>query len=733
METWYWGVEYGKVMLGYVFFMFLWPSVVFNGHLEEKSKTYRFSFCVTVQVVLSNTFVLVMGLFHILQPRVIAVLFYGSFILALIRIILQRPAAFRPKEIRWAVRIQMERLRARMGEYGLLILLLLFGIIYFSYGAFQVHSYGFGDLYAHHAWIYGLKEGKIFADGVYPEAMHCFIYCLNSLFGVRIYSCLLFLQGIHVAVLLLAGYLLMREIFHWRYTPLLALTLFLTLDVCSADLVYGMFRLQITLPLEFGLYTQFLCALFLLRYLKYGTWTRRNGRISKYFWDNNLFLFVMSLAASVSIHFYTTIMAFVLCLSFAVFMWKRLFMREYLIPLAVSVLCACTIAVFPMAGALASGMPFNYSINWAVNSMDGEETRELEEKNSSDEPARKEQAVQIVPVKVLTGVYTKGYSALYGTFGANIILLVTGAAIALCVFPRKKSFDWLTKISAGYPPLLLFTFLFVLLYTAPYIGFPEIISDSRFCSVGHMMMMALVMIPADVMFSLLIRFCRDGVLQAASLLSAVGIYGLAMLTGHLHGYLFYELSRYNAAVDVTELIMEKFPKKRYVVVSPTDELYHVIESGWHEELVTFVERSREDGYKLAAEHVFIYVEKKPLQYAQAYFFDGPSWLAQTKYKELYWDKYSKKYPNTGASQAPEINASEISEEEAKKDLVKFDDPWYSYIMHSTRTNLEAKAYDWCQKFSELHPGKLNTYYEDDDFVCYYFSQGEGMQYNLGLE
>ena len=142
METWYWGVEYGKVMLGYVFFMFLWPSVVFNGHLEEKSKTYRFSFCVTVQVVLSNTFVLVMGLFHILQPRVIAVLFYGSFILALIRIILQRPAAFRPKEIRWAVRIQMERLRARMGEYGLLILILLFGIIYFSYGAFQVHSYG---------------------------------------------------------------------------------------------------------------------------------------------------------------------------------------------------------------------------------------------------------------------------------------------------------------------------------------------------------------------------------------------------------------------------------------------------------------------------------------------------------------------------------------------------------------------------------------------------------------
>ncbi len=733
METWYWSVEYGKVMLGYVFFMFLWPSVVFNGHLKEKGKTYRFSFCVTVQVVLSNTFVLVMGLFHILQPWVIAVLFYGTFILAVIRTILQRPSAFRLREIRWAVRVQMGKFRAAMGEYGLLILLLLFGMIYFSYGAFQVHSYGYGDLYVHHEWIYGLQEGKIFAGGVYPEAMHCFIYCLNSLFGIRVYSILMYLQGIHVVVLLLAGYLLMREIFHWRYTPLLALTLFLTLDVCSADLVYSISRLQITLPLEFGLYTQFLCALFLLRYLKYGTWTKRKGRVSRYFWDNNLFLFMMSLAASVSIHFYTTIMAFVLCLSFVAFMWKRLFLKEYVIPLAVSVLCACTIAVFPMAGALASGTPFNYSINWAVKSLDGEETRELEEKNASGEPERKERAVQIVPVKALTGIYTKGYSALYGTSGANIILLVTGAAIALYVFSRKRSFDWLTKICAGYLPLILFTFLFVLLYAAPYMGLPEIISDSRFCSVGHMMIMALVMIPVDVIFSLLIRFCRDLVLQAASLLSAVGIYGLTMLTGHFHGYLFYELTRYNAAVDVTELIMEKFPQKSYVIVSPTDELYHVIESGWHEELVTFVERGREDGYTLAPEYVFIYVEKRPLQYAQAYFFDGPSWLARAKYKDLYWDKYSKKYPDTGAAQAPEINASEISEAEVQKDLIDYEHPWNSYTMHPNRTNLEARAYDWCQKFSELYPKKLNTYYENDDFVCYYFRQKEGVQYNLGLE
>ena len=70
---------------------------------------------------------------------------------------------------------------------------MVFAIIYFSYGAFQNHSYGWGDMYVHHAWIYGLKEGQIFSAGVYPEAMHCFVYCMDALFGVSIYSCLLFL------------------------------------------------------------------------------------------------------------------------------------------------------------------------------------------------------------------------------------------------------------------------------------------------------------------------------------------------------------------------------------------------------------------------------------------------------------------------------------------------------------------------------------------------------------
>ena len=53
METLYWIFEYGKVLWGYMFFMFLWPSVVFSKHLRSKDKVYRFSFCVLAQVIIA--------------------------------------------------------------------------------------------------------------------------------------------------------------------------------------------------------------------------------------------------------------------------------------------------------------------------------------------------------------------------------------------------------------------------------------------------------------------------------------------------------------------------------------------------------------------------------------------------------------------------------------------------------------------------------------------------------
>lgn len=785
MENLYWMLEYGKVFFGWLFLMFLWPSVVFGGHLKEKTRTYRFSFCVTVQIVIVNTVVLVLGLLHILCQAVVVILFYGIFFYALwkrrgeflfakssavlkkrsLRRSLQKidpfgkGTSFSAKQsffnIRLRVREEIWKFRKKMSpwiqNYGMLGAVLVFGMIYFSYGAFQIHSYGWGDLYVHHEWIYGLIRGNIFSGGVYPEAMHCFIYSMSMLFGIRVYSILLFLQGIHVAVFLLSAYLLLREVFHWKYSPVFVLMLFLTVDVVSAEHVYSMFRLQITLPLEFGLHLQLLCVLYLVRYLKKGTLLTQKGRTSKCYWDVNLLLFMMSLTASIATHFYIVIMAFILCVSFACFFMKRIFDRRYLLPLIISVICGCFIAIIPMAGALLSGIPFNYSIDWAVNASKGEEARQLQEKvdadQGTDDETEKIQAKAIGPVhwekwkdkgtqffkKMLPELYRNGYPALYGEMRTRWILGMTGITVLLCLFARLKCFGWLKRVCSGYPPLILFNLLFMVIYAMPYVGYPELIPDSRFCSVGHMLVLAVTLMPVDVLFSVLLHFCSTSVLRLASVFTIVGIYVGALLLSNYRGLLFYELTRYNSTVKVTNSIIDTFPKKSYTIVAPTDELYPVILDGWHEELKLFAEQCTDPEYTLPTEYVFLYVEKKPLLYAQSHFFQGPFWLGEEKYMDTYWKRYSKKYPYSGASQAPEIKTAEITEKTVQDTRKELYSEWHSYTRLEERTRLEAQVYDWCRRFSELHPGVLDVYYEDEDFVCYYLRQEPGRLYHLGIE
>ena len=194
-----------------------------------------------------------------------------------------------------------------------------------------------------------LRKAIFSRAGVYPEAMHCFIYSMDVLFGISIYSCLLFLGEIHVAALLVAVYCLFREILKSRYTVYLILAAFLTIDVVCIDEIYGMARLQYTIPQEFGLYTLFLCTLYLIRFLK---------RENKGF-DGNLFLFMTSLAASLAIHFYVTIMAFFLCASFAVFGLNQIFRKKNFGVLVTAVILGVVISTLPMVLAFASGIPLS--------------------------------------------------------------------------------------------------------------------------------------------------------------------------------------------------------------------------------------------------------------------------------------------------------------------------------------------------------------------------------------
>ncbi len=765
METLYWICEYGKVFCGYMFFMFVWPSVVFSKHLRGKDKIYHFSFCVLVQVILANTVVLTLGLLHILNRWIVVGIFYGIFIINIVRKLMflyhlgqfseMLASAYRLLMGTCGIRLFLYQrvkkikgwfkgifvkiwylIRLHLMEYSLLLVVVIYGMIYFSYGVFQDYNYGFGDMYVHHQWINGLLEGTIFYNGVYPEAMHCFIYCLHVLFGLKIYDCILFLAGIHVSVFMISIYCFLKEIFHWKYTPIFVLIIFLTLDLMCIQEVYGMSRLQWTIPQEFGLYTQFLCTLYLIRYLK-SSYTRiLKNRFKKFIWNENLLLFMMSLAASLAIHFYSTIMAFLLCVSFAVFALPKILKMERFFPLVVAVICGVLIGITPMVGALASGIPFQGSIGWAVGVMEGDELQDEEPEENKAVQKNTSQNDNRTFIEKLKGkisiLYWQGYATLYQKERAYWIVGLTGLAVILwiiyqvirmiCNFITKKSFR--EKYFNGYMPIVMASILFMIVYASPALGIPQLLADSRICTTEQLLILSIIAMPTDMVFTLLSFFLIDCVLQIFSIMAAAGICISTVMNGNYHGYLYCELSRYNEAIKVTDSIINKFPEFSYTIVSTTDELYHVNQYGRHEELLTFLQEIDKDDYKLPTEYVFVYVEKKPLEYGQSHYFRGPEWLAGEKYTDLYVDFESR---------CPEINASEISEKEAQKDILFYARPSLSYTILESRTILESKAYLWCQNFAKLHPFEVNTYYEDENFVCYYFKQNPYALYDLAIE
>lgn len=792
----YWIVEFIKVLSGYIFLMYLWPSVIFRKKLSGKSLTFQFAFCSTVSILLSNTIILGLGLFHILNEGIVRWIYYGTFFLSI----------FKEKELRryifahikrtlsgtqgWKLLIfrQAEslkiiivnsfqqlnkKIKGRRIEYGILFGLIVFAVAYFSYGAFQCHSYGWGDMYVHHAWIYGLKEGKIFSAGIYPEAMHCFIYCMNDLFGISVYSCMMFLGEIHVSALLLAIYCFLREVMKSKYTVYLVLAAFLTIDMVCVDEIYGMSRMQYTIPQEFGLYTQFLCALYLVRFL------RRNpeeGKAKRKVWNDDLFLFMTSLAASLAIHFYVTMMAFFLCAAIAIFGIVKVFKKENFKSLVIAVLAGMIISAAPMVLAYASGIPLQGSLNWGMNVMNGTDTKEgrtqqaqsiasennaetssqNESESQSSESIQQESGVQSSQSvtseekqqtetndaleqeqtsqkksrktigEYIKMVYKYGYAQLYGDTRAKWLLgftLIAGILSAInwiitAIRFRKLPFELYLGITAA-------SVIFMILYTAPFLGLPEIIAGARLCLTEQVLLLSMMALPADEVLFAIGRRKMACILPYLSVLGVAAIYAGTNYFGVYHGYLYYELTRYNSVVNLTNRIASEYPKQRYTIISTTDEIYQVIESGWHEEILDFYYKSKLEKYYIPTEYLFFYVEKNPIQYAQYHFFAGPRWLAQKKYSQYY------KYSNAVISEGSAIKSSKISEDVLGEPLTDMGKASDAYSNLKNRTILESELYFWCQDFKARLPYEIQVYYEDEDVVCYMIKQNPEHLYNLG--
>lgn len=773
----YWILEYGKVLAVYLFIMYLWPSVVFRKYLSNKGVAFRFSFCATFMILLLNTVVLMLGIVRLLNVWLIRVLFYGPLVYVFgawlyhnrekaihIKYLLTDICSFKRFFIEILEHISsaignawqklMNRLRPHLPLYILLAVAVIYGMIYFSYGAFHERYYGASDVYVHHSWIDMLLEGKAFGAGVYPEGMHCLVYAMNTLCGVEVYSCLLFLGGIHISAFLLSVYLFFKEIFPWKYSGLLVVVLYLILRLDSSAHISSMFRLQTTIPQEFAHFTVFLCAAYLLRFL-------RNASAGTFQWkkwmflrDENLLIFLMALAVSIAVHFYVTIMAFFLCLAIGVFFLIWVFSQKKFLPLLLAIIFGVVIAVTPMVAALASGIPFQGSIGWAMSVIEKSQLSIENEENTSTKPTNSHwnsadgdsdihDPVEDIPgdnnpgddtsteeqpkPSLLKKLYEGSFDILYRDDRAAVMAacVALGALIGLichivAMIKRKATVG--DDRFCGYLFLAAAELVFMIMFAAPKLGLLVIIQIDRLCTMTHILTIATVIVPVDLIMTLIEKRGRRLAMDICAVALCVGMCVSVITLGEYHSYLYYVATRYPAAAEVTHQIIQNMKPESFTIVSTVDELYQVKGYGYHEEAALFIREIKNESYHLPTEYVFVYIEKQPLLYAQNRVLDGPLWLAKQEYKAVL---------GSSASQSPDVFHSEISEEYANRSTV-IPITHSSYTTLTMRTIINSRLYQWAERFQKLYPYQLTTVYEDDAFVCYMFQQNPARLLELAI-
>ena len=800
----YWIGEYIKVLIAYLFTMYVWPSVVFYPFLKGKGKFFWFGFCTTVSVLVLSTGVLGLGLMHILHNWLTVLLFYGVFLVQLVRYFpLKSDVLHATKRLilgtmkaKSFVGYLIEEVvsgikgighflkkftKGRVLEYAVLVLLILYGMLYFSWGPLHAHSYGFGDMYVHHSWVYGLKQGTVFYKGIYPEAMHTLIYILGVCFHIRIYSVVLYLEPVHTITLLIAMYLFLREVFRSRFGPHIALLVFLIIDVNCIDEIYGMSRLQWTLPQEFAMFTEFLGAAALLRYLRRKDTLFSKGWASRFYFNEDLFILSACIAASIAIHFYMTGMMFFLCVSIALWTLPKVFHVKRLIPLIVSVVAAVFIAILPMGIGYAEGIPFQGSIGWAMSIINGSDTKEgrtqaaqqeveskREESETSEETTENNDQASLIlaPTASITGasqsavyevhllstgsilgwiqnkldlLYEYGYWTLYRglrteyifkfyTWMGFISLAVHVLLKVMHLVFRKKRRPLKPDILDGYLMIITGSILFMILYAAPFLGLPELIAGSRLCSTEQFLICALVASPFDFGLSIIGKLFECRITQVISL-AAMVFSGFQLTQMHMyHGYLYYEFTRYNQVVDLTNEIIDTYPKNTFTIISTTDELYQIIEYGFHEELVNFVNSIDLDYYTIPTPTLLVYVEKQPLVYAQYMFFNGPKWLAAEKYRFY----YETALPKERLTLYPAVSHTVTSSLYAAMDTPTLELGSRAASSATGRAIMESQMEVWIKLFKQYYPHDISVFYEDESIICYSIRQNPARLTNLAL-
>jgi hypothetical protein len=561
-----------------------------------------------------------------------------------------------------------ELFKGKKLEWTIFLSIMCYNLYYFSYNSFKFFSFGAPDEEVHLYWIQSLISGDIFPSGVYPHAFHNVLGAITLLFGFNAVTVIRSFGVISMVLIMTMLYFGLRKTLTSKYAALFGITAYSLLNIYDIESIY---RFQFAIPQEYAMIMLMPMVIFLFSYLK-------DKRIS------NLVFFGMCFSMTISIHFYITIIALVLCLSIGIVYFYRILKNKLLMKIILCGILSTMVAIAPLAVGYAKVNKMEQSMEWAVSVIQGKEY------GSPDEIEEIKHSFNwnsfLVDAKAeITKFVVLDIRVMY-IFLALLALSILYSTLFIVL--RKTKEENLYQLSFAIYGLLL-----IFLIICRILNLPTVMEPKRVAIFFAYFSPIFMAMPLEALYGVAGKGKIKNICSAITFITIPVFILLIIKFGFLRPLPPFYYFQTKGAMLVDCDIMRKYNEHNWTIVSPVNDTSVIQNNGYHYELSDFIlkqENWNEDKeIQIPTKYVFIYIEKRPIVLYGFIFYKDD--------KEI-------------------VNRDMITYEDAEKALDKNNEDNANYKVY--RNILMSKAYYWAEEYKKYFPKEMSVYYEDNELVVY---------------
>lgn len=571
-------------------------------------------------------------------------------------------------------------------EWIIFLAIMCYNIYYYGSNGINFVSFAAPDEEIHLYWIQSLMSGHIFPSGVYPYGFHNILGAVTVFYDFHAVTVIRAFGVISMILIMTMLYFGLRVIFKSKYAALLGFIAYSLLNIYDIESVY---RFQFAVPQEYGMIMLIPMAMYLFSYLK----EKKNS---------NLVYFGMCFCLTLSIHFYVTIIALVLCLSIGIVYFYRILKNRLLVKLILCGVLSTVVAIAPLAAALAMGNKMEQSMDWAVRVIQGKEYGDNTVKTAAKQVVKEKFDFNNFLTETKTVITKHVFPDIRVFYIFLLLLVVIILYVLLLAASRKLREENLYQLCFTVYGIFLIFLILCLPLKLPTVMEPKRVAI--FLAYSSPIYMAM---PLEMLYEIFNKGKLNKVCSAATV-AAIPILIFLILKYDLERPLppFYYFQTKGAMLVDCDII-KKYKDFKWTVVSPSNDRNVILNNGWHYELNDFIleqENWNEDKkITIPTKYVFIYIEKRPIA--------------------LYGNRFY-------STDKEIVNRDMVNYEEALKSLEDKNVENINYKQN--RAILMSKAYYWALEYKRYFPKEMSVYYEDDEIIVYRIVQNEYALNNFAI-